>query len=91
MPNNLIRARKKYLLLFVYIVKSIFFQGKLKMVLKTHFQLFGFLEKSKNNSRIETVVSVVYETEFAFSMAFIAFYLACLFVSCLYLLAYFTY
>ena len=36
-------------------------------------------------------MSVAYGTEFVFSVASIMFYLACLFVLCLYLLSYFTY
>ena len=48
-------------------------------------------EGFQKNPKSLTVISVAYGTEFVYSMASIVFYLARLFVLCLYLLSYFTY
>ena len=93
----LIRARKKiYLVICIHCEKFIFSWMKIKMVLKTHFLSLNIQSKTRQVWRCsekyksETVISVAYGTEFV-SMAATVFYLACLFVLCLHLLACFTY
>ena len=83
-----------YLLLFACIVKSLYFSrwnSKWYERLILCLSIFGLKQDNFQKTKFETVISVAYGTVFVYSMASIVFYLACLFVLCLYLLAYFTY
>ena len=69
------------------------FLGETQNGMKDWFclSIFGLKQDNFQKTKFETVISVAYGTAFVYSMASIVFYLACLFVLCLYLLAYFTY
>ena len=89
----LIRARKKYFIICTHCEKFIFSWVKLNGMKKLIFCLSIFnlkqdvqkkLSRRSEKSKSETDISAVYGIESVYSMA-------CLFVLCIYLLAYFTY
>ena len=78
-------------LVFVYIVKSSYFSrwnSKWYEKLIVSLTIFNLKEGNRQgfqkNPKSETVISIAYGTEFVSSMASIVFYLARLFVLCLY-------